>query len=107
MLAMLLLLALQDVPGPPADDGAGAAAPRSFDTRITPRCVIDPDAITVCAQRPDADRLKPIDPPQDQRAFGPAVVQLSPNSRLRLRAENGGNPTLSGPRAMIDFTLSF
>ncbi|PXA99895.1 hypothetical protein DMC47_01010 [Nostoc sp. 3335mG] len=106
MLAMMLMLAAQDISGPPADD-VGTAGPRRFDTRITPRCVIDPDAITVCAQRPDADRLKPLDRPEDQRVFGPAAVQLSPNSRLRLRAENGGNPTLSGPRAMIDFTLSF
>lgn len=107
MLAMLLVLALQDVPGPPADDGATPAVPRRFDTRTSPRCVIDSDAITVCAQRPDADRLKPLDPPEEQRAFGPAAVQLSPNSRLRLRAENSGNPTLSAPRAMIDFTLAF
>lgn len=55
----------------------------------------------------DSDRLKRLDPPEDQRAFGPVAVQLSPNSRLRLRAENSGNPILSAPRVMIDFTLSF
>lgn len=102
MLAMLLLIAAQDVPGPPADEATAAA--RTPLTRR--RCSRNADEIVVCGTA-ESPRLQALPEPETQRVFGPATVRLSPNKRAGLRAENSGNPTLSAPRMMLDFTIDF
>ncbi|NML07594.1 hypothetical protein [Sphingomonas sp. G-3-2-10] len=101
MLAMLLLIAVQDVPGPPADDAVAVEAPLTRQ-----RCSRNADEIVVCGTA-ESPRLQALPEPETQRVFGPARVQLSPNKRAGLRAENSGNPTLSAPRMMLDFTIDF
>jgi hypothetical protein len=101
MLALMMLVMVQNVPGPPGDE---VAVPRITQPR---RCVRKSDEIIVCGGGGDSDRLVPLPEPGTRVIFKPAAVQIAPNARAGLRATNSSNPTVSAPRAMLDITLKF
>jgi hypothetical protein len=102
MLAMLMLVVMQTVPGPPGEEEA--TVPRVTQPR---HCVRKSDEIVVCGGGGDSQRLMPLPEPGTRMIFKPAAVQISPNKRVGLHAANSSNPTVSAPRAMVDLTIKF
>ncbi|MES2441967.1 MAG: hypothetical protein V4574_03990 [Pseudomonadota bacterium] len=98
MLAMLMLVMVQDVPGPPGDE----AAPRPL-TRQD--CRKDSGEIVVCGSTIDTNRLRPI----EQRPVSPmlprASIALSEHAAVSADAEDRGE--FHGPAAMLRLKIRF
>jgi hypothetical protein len=98
MLALLMLL--QSMTGPPGDDAV-------YPVTRPARCVRNGEEIMVCGTSAESQRLQALPEPGTRRVIPQAAVQISPNKRALLRGENNPNPTVSAPRAMLDFTVGF
>ena len=100
MLAMLMLVMAQTVPGPPGDE---VTAPRVTQAR---RCVRTTGEIMVCGDK-QSDRLAPLPERAAEPILPQASAQLSPNKSIRMHAASSSNPTITAPRAMVDLTIKF
>src|ERR1041384_565565 len=103
MLAMLMLVMAQNVPGPPGDDEP--AVPRLTQTQRS--CPRGSDEIMVCGGGLESQRLEPLPERAVDPIFPRAEAQLSPNKRIGVRAASSSNPTITTPRAMVDLTIKF
>jgi hypothetical protein len=97
MLPLLLML-VQEVPGPPGDDPV-PVAPAVRD------CRGDPDEIIVCAR--ESDRLRPLPERPPEEILPQARVRVGRNRIVQARAEPGPIPTAPAPRLMVDFKVAF
>ncbi len=102
MLAMLMLVTVQTVPGPPSDE---VAAP----PRLTPErhCRASDDEIVVCGGGLQSQRLEPLPVRAVDPMLPDASVHLSGGKTLTAHAENSSNPTVSAPRAMVTLKIPF
>lgn len=97
MLPLLLML-VQEVPGPPGDDPVPVA--------LTVRdCRGNPDEIIVCAR--ESDRLRPLSERPPEEILPQARVRIGKNKIVQARAEPGPIPTAPEPRLMVDLKIDF
>ena len=97
MLPLLLML-VQEVPGPPGDAPVPAA-------RAAGDCRGNPDEIIVCAR--ESDRLRPLPEQPKEEILPQARVRIGRNKVVQARAEPGPIPTAPEPRLMVDLKLDF
>jgi len=102
MLAMLMLMATQTVPGPPGDEVT--ALPR-----LTPErhCKASNDEILVCGGGPQSQRLEPLPARAVDPMIPDASVHLSGGKTLTAHAEASSNPMIDAPRAMVTLKVPF
>lgn len=101
MLAMLLLMTVQNVPGPPGDE---VAPPRLVQPKA---CRRGDEEIMVCGGGPQSQRLEPLPEMRVDPMLPQASAQLSPNKSIRMHAASSSNPMITAPRAMVDLTIKF
>jgi hypothetical protein len=103
MLAMLMLMMAQTVPGPPGDEVT--ALPR-----LTPQAHCKAgsgDEIVVCGGGLQSQRMEPLPVRAVDPMLPEASVHLSGGKTLTAHAENSSNPTISAPRAMVTLKIPF
>ena len=101
MLAMLLLMTVQNVPGPPGDE---VVPPRLIQPKT---CKRGDEEIMVCGGGLQSQRLEPLPAVRVDPMLPQAEAQLSPNKRIGLHATSSSNPMITAPRAMVDLTIKF
>lgn len=101
MLAMLMLMAVQTVPGPPSDEVA--ALPR-----LTPErhCSASNDEIVVCGGGLESQRIEPLPARAVDPMLPDASVHLGGGKTLTAHGEDGGGYT-QVPRAMVTLKIPF
>lgn len=100
MLAMLMLVMVQTVPGPPGDE---AVVPRMTQE---PRCRRGDEEIMVCGGGLQSQRLEPLPEMKVDPLLPAAAVHLSGGKTLTAHGEEGGGYT-AVPRAMVTLKVPF
>lgn len=101
MLAMLMLVMAQTVPGPPGDEEA--TVPR---LTTQSHCKASDGEIVVCGDL-QSQRLTPIPERVVDPILPAAAIHLPGGKTLTAHAENNPNPTVSAPRAMVTLKVPF
>lgn len=102
MLAMLMLMAVQNVPGPPSDEVT--ALPRLTSER---HCRASDDEIVVCGGGLQSQRLEPLPVRAVDPMLPDASVHLSGGKTLTAHAQASSNPMIDAPRAMVTLKIPF